>query len=169
MNWADWGIVLILLVSSLISLKRGFIKEALSLVVWLLAIIIGLSFRQQASYLLAEHIATPSVRELAAFALLFVATLLVGACVNFLIGQLVKVTGLTGTDRLLGMLFGLARGFVVVMVILIVLPGILPVEQDPWWQSSVLIPYLSQFEGWTRELGVSVWGFVTGLFSNSQP
>ncbi len=165
MNWADWGIIAVLVISSLISLKRGFVKEALSLVVWVLAIVIAMTFRAQASALLTEHIQTPSLREMAAFALLFIATLIVGACVNFLISQLVKITGLSGTDRLLGMLFGLARGFVIVMTGLILLPGFIPIDQDPWWQSSQLIPHFLKFEGWSRQLGAQVWEFINGFLA----
>lgn len=164
MNWADWGIVAVLVISSLISIKRGFVKEALSLVVWLVAIVVATTFRSQASLLLADHIQTPSLREMAAFAILFVATLIVGACVNFLISQLVKITGLSGTDRLLGMLFGLARGLVIVMALLIIVPGFIPVNQDPWWASSQLIPQFLQFEGWSREVGAQVWGYISGFF-----
>ncbi len=163
MNWVDWGIIAVLAISSLISLKRGFVKEALSLVVWVVAIVVATSFRAQAAALLVDHIQTPSLREMAAFALLFIATLIVGACVNFLISQLVKITGLSGTDRLLGMLFGLARGLVIVMVGLILLPGLLPVDQDPWWQSSQLIPHFLKFEGWSRQLGSQFWEFINSV------
>ena len=115
MNWADWTIVVILVLSSLISIKRGFVKEALSLATWILAVIIALFFSERLAVLLTDSITTPSVREVVAFAILFIATLLVGAMVNYLIGELVRITGLSGTDRTLGMVFGLARGFIIVM------------------------------------------------------
>src|SRR5690606_18157989 len=98
MNWADWTIVFILVLSSLISIKRGFVKEALSLATWILAVIIALLFSERLAVLLADSITTPSVREVVAFAILFIATLLVGAMVNYLIGELVRITGLSGTE-----------------------------------------------------------------------
>lgn len=150
MNWADWVIVAILVVSSLISLKRGFVKEALSMVNWVLAFIIAMTFGEQLSSLLVDHISTPSVRDMVAFALLFAATLIVGALVSYLIGELVRLTGLSGTDRLFGMIFGLVRGFIVVMAILLIVPGIIPIDQDTWWKESVIIPHLMEFEGWCR-------------------
>lgn len=166
MNWADWAIVSILVLSALISIMRGFVKEALSLATWVAAVIVAMVFGERLAILLIDHIATPSVRELAAFAMLFVATLLVGAMVSYLIGALVRATGLSGTDRLLGMLFGLARGFVVVMALLIFLPGIIPVDQDIWWQESILIAHFLEFENWARSVTGQAVQFFSNLFNS---
>ncbi|WP_185236232.1 CvpA family protein [Teredinibacter franksiae] len=152
MNWADWVILAILVVSSLISLKRGFVKEALSMANWVLAFIVAMTFGDQLSSLLVNQIDTPSVRDMVAFGLLFAATLIVGAMVNYLIGELVRMTGLSGTDRLFGMIFGLVRGFIVVMAILLLVPGLIPIDQDGWWRQSLLIPHLMEFEDWCRTL-----------------
>ena len=168
MNWADWAIVGILVLSALISIKRGFVKEALSLATWVAAVIVAMIFGERLAVLLIDHIATPSVRELVAFAVLFIATLLVGAMVSYLIGALVRITGLSGTDRLLGMLFGLARGFVIVMALLIFLPGIIPVNQDIWWQESSLIPHFLEFEAWTRAVTGQVVQFFSDLFTRTR-
>jgi len=151
MNWADWIIVGILAVSSLISIRRGFVKEALSLVTWVLAIGIALIYSDRLAVLLNDTIQTPSLRQAAAFGLLFAGSLIVGAMVNYLIGELVRMTGLSGTDRLFGMIFGLARGAIVVMAALIFVPSLLPVAQDTWWQTSVLIPQFLSFEDWSRQ------------------
>ena len=164
MNWADWTILAILGVSCLISLKRGFIKEALSLVVWVLAFIVAVTFRDQLASLLVDNIATPSVRQMVAFTILFVATLIVGAMVNYLIGELVRMTGLSGTDRLLGMIFGLARGVIIVMAILLLLPPVIPIDQDPWWKQSLLIPHFLQFESWARQLSAQLADLVLQFF-----
>ncbi len=166
MNWADWTILAILAVSSLISIKRGFVKEALSVACWALAFVIAAVFSNPLAGLLENSISTPSLRNLSAFAILFVATLVVGAMVNYLIGELIKMTGLSGTDRLFGMIFGLARGVIVVMAILIFLPGLLPVESDAWWQSSLLIPNFLAFEDWARSAASSVGSAVYNLFNS---
>ncbi|ACR11344.1 CvpA family protein [Teredinibacter turnerae] len=165
MNWADWVILAILVVSSLISLKRGFVKEALSMANWVLAFFVAMTFRDQLSSLLIDHIQTPSVRDMAAFAALFAATLIVGAMVNYLIGELVRMTGLSGTDRLFGMMFGLVRGFVVVMAIILIVPGILPIDQDPWWKESKLIPSLMQFEDWCRAAAKEISAAASSLLN----
>lgn len=165
MNWADWAILAILVVSSLISIYRGFVKEALSMVIWVVAIMVALWFDDRLAPLLDGVSDTPSVVHSLAFAILFIGTLVVGAMVNYLISQLVKMTGLTGTDRLFGMIFGLARGLVVVMVLVIWLPHVLPVEQDPWWKESALIPQFKGFEEWARHLGSEVAEMFGRLFN----
>lgn len=164
MNWADWAILGVLLVSSLISIKRGFVKEALSLVTWVLAFIVAVLFGDRLAVLFSELIDTPSLRDVVAFFLLFAATLIVGAMVNYLIGELVRMTGLTGTDRLFGMLFGLARGLVVVMALLILLPSMVPVAEDPWWHESTLIPRFLAFEDWARALAAETTRFFFQWF-----
>lgn len=168
MNWADWAIVGILALSSGIGLIRGFVKEAFSLAVWVAAVVIAKTFSPQLAVLLSNAIQTPSLRELAAFATLFVLTLIVGAMANYLMGALVKMTGLSGTDRLLGVLFGVVRGFIIVMLIIVFLPAILPVDQDPWWQQSLLVEYLLQFESWARELFSAFADTATGLFGSTE-
>src|SRR5690625_7760785 len=105
MNWADWVILGILLVSSLISIKRGFVKEALSLATWLVAVIVAMLFIDRLALLLINLIETHSIREMVAFAVLFASTLVVGAMVNDLVGQLVRMPGLGGAVRVCGMFF----------------------------------------------------------------
>lgn len=151
MNWADWVIVVIIIVSALLSLRRGFVKEALSLVTWVAAFIVARVFTDNLSVLLRDYIDTPSARVIAAFAILFIATLILGAIINKLISMIVMATGLSGTDRLLGMVFGIARGGLLVVVIVALL-GMTPVIQDRWWQQSELIPHFALMEGWTRGL-----------------
>lgn len=150
MNWADWVILAIIGISGLISLKRGFVKEALSLLVWIAAFVVAIAFHERLAVLLTDQISAPSLRALIAFALLFLATLVVGALVNGLVAMLVEATGLTGTDRVLGMVFGLGRGVLVVLALVVLLPMLLPVNQDRWWQQSQLIPHLALLEGWAR-------------------
>jgi membrane protein required for colicin V production len=165
MNWADWTIVAIVGVSALLSLWRGFIKEAMSLAIWVAAFIVSMLFSESLAYVLTDAIATPSLRRMIAMVLLFVGTLMVGGLLNFLIGQLVKMSGLTGTDRLLGMVFGIARGVIVVVAILMFLPPLLHVDRDPWWQSSVLIPHFQVLEGWSKQTGSDVVGWIRSFIS----
>ncbi len=164
MNWADWAIIGVILLSVLIGAYRGFLREALSVTIWIAAAIVASVFDSRLAVWLVDLIATPSLRMLAAWAILFIAVLLVGGLVNFLLGRLVVATGLTGTDRFLGVLFGVARGCIIIMVILILLPGILPVDQDNWWHDSVLIPRFLSFEDWARQSGAAVADFFKQFF-----
>jgi membrane protein required for colicin V production len=159
---ADTGIVVIVAISGLISLVRGFVKEAMSLVIWVAAFVVAMTFSDAVSELLINFIELASLRQLAAWGGLFVGTLLVGAMVNFLLGKLVTSTGLGGTDRTLGLVFGVFRGLLVVLALVIAMPKAIPVEQDPWWQESRLIPVFQNFEGWGREAATDIKNLLTG-------
>ena len=151
MNWADWTIVAIVAISCLISIKRGFVKEAISLTIWALAFFVAVAFDDHLAVLLQDLIDSASLRVLIGFGLLFAATLIVGSMVNYLLGELVRMTGLSATDRLFGVAFGLARGIIVVMAILILLPMAFPVHLDSWWQESMLIPHFLLVEQWCKD------------------
>lgn len=154
MATVDWIIVGVLAVSTLISLRRGFVKEALSLATWIAAILIARLFAGQFTVVLAPHIETESLRLGAAYLILFIATLMVGGMVNYMVSELVKMTGLTGLDRLLGMIFGFLRGGLIVLVFVAILHYVLPVEEDDWYQQSRLIPEVVVL---IEQLGPVLW------------
>ncbi|MCQ4346712.1 CvpA family protein [Pseudomonas stutzeri] len=158
-NWVDWSIIALIAVSGLLSLTRGFVREALSLLVWVAASGVAWLYGGALAGHLAPYIELPSVRVIAACAILFVVTLMVGALITHLLGALVQVTGLTGTDRLLGMVFGLARGALLV-VIVVGLLSLAPVQQDPWWRQSALLPEFLMIADWSKNL-------VLGFFERS--
>ncbi len=150
MVWVDYLIIGIILLSSGISIIRGFIKEVLSLASWALSFWVALMFYPHVATLLADYIATPSIRLFAAFASLFLVTLILGALVNHLISQLVEKTGLTGTDRALGVIFGLVRG-VAIVSLLVLLAGATPMPSDTWWQNSLLLEHFENLAVWLRD------------------
>ncbi|HWV14397.1 MAG TPA: CvpA family protein [Cellvibrio sp.] len=152
MNWADWAIVVILTLSSVISLARGFIKEAFSLFIWVAALLAANLFSDSLEQLLVNTISTPSLRALTAFIAIFIIVLLLGALINYLIGMLVKASGLSGTDRLLGMVFGLVRGLFIILIALAYVPSFLPIKNDPWYQQSALIPYFAPYESGVKNI-----------------
>ncbi|QDP01841.1 CvpA family protein [Thalassotalea sp. PS06] len=139
MVWVDYLILIVIGMSMLISLVRGFVKEAVSLVIWVCAFFVASTFYQQlAAYLV--NIQDDVLRNAAAIGILFVATLILGAMINYIIGQLVDKTGLTGTDRVLGLVFGGLRGALVVSAALFFLDVFTPAPSSQWWQDSMLIP-----------------------------
>ena len=151
MVWVDIVIPGIIVVSALISLMRGFVREALSLVGWLAAFWIALTFADDLANLFLAGISVPSIRIIVAFTILFVVTLVIMAIINNLARQLIKKSGLKGTDRMIGMLFGLARGVVVVSV-LVLLAGFTTMTQDLWWKESVMIDVFHEFAVWLQQL-----------------
>ena len=76
MTVIDWVVVFVIVVSSIISIMRGFVKEALSLASWIAALVIARLFTGKLAYLLTDLIASPNWRLATAFAILFVASLL---------------------------------------------------------------------------------------------
>lgn len=161
MNWVDYTILAIIGVSALISVLRGFMSEALSLLGWILAFWVALSFTEDLAGFLSGSISVPSLRLAIAFFVLFVATLLLAVLVNFLVGQLVEKTGLTGTDRVLGVVFGVARG-VLVVAVLVLLAGLTAFPSDPWWRESMLI---SHFERLAMQIRGLLPPQVAGYFT----
>lgn len=138
MIWADYVIIGIIILSALIGLLRGFVREVLTLIAWIAAIWVAISFAQPLAGLLIQQISAPSLRLIAAFSALFLGTLLVAAVINHLIVRIVDKAALGGADNILGVLFGIARG-VALVVLLVLLAGATPLPKDPWWKQSVLI------------------------------
>jgi len=150
-NWADWALLVIISISSLMSLRRGFIREALSLATWVVAFVVARSFHPHAQTLLATWIDEPILLVIAAFCFLFVGTLLVGAGINFTVAALIRITGLTPLDRLLGVFFGLARGLILA-VALVAICRLSPLAESEWWKASVMIDHLAVLEQWSRSV-----------------
>lgn len=150
MIWIDYAIIGLISISMIIGLFRGLIKEALALVIWGLAFWVGLTFSTPFSSLLENILAVPSARIAVAFVVLFVLTLIIGAVINYLLSALVSKTGLTGTDRLAGLIFGIARGAIII-VILVILAGLTPLPESSWWKESQLIPHFQSLAVWLNQ------------------
>ncbi len=149
MNWLDLVILVLIILSSGISLIRGFVKEALSLAAWLVAFWVAMTFAYRLDAVLVDKIHSPSVRFIASFSALFLLTLIAGALVNYLATTLVKKTGLSGTDRMLGVIFGVARGIAIVAVIVLG-AGLTSLPQEGSWKGSMLIPHFQELAVWLR-------------------
>jgi len=147
--WIDVVILALIALSAILSLFRGFVREAVALATWLVALWVAMAFHEDLAAILSQWIETPSAQKITAFAVLFICVLLLGAIINYLANKLVDKTGLTGTDRLLGIVFGVARGGVIV-AILVLLAGLTPFPQDPWWQDSQFIGYFEELAMWMR-------------------
>lgn len=147
MNWVDIVILAVIGLSVIVSLFRGFLREVLSLLIWVLAAWLAFRFAAPLAGRLEPWIDLPSARAILAFAGIFVLVLVVGGLVNYLLGKLVESTGLSGTDRMVGALFGAVRGVAIVMVA-VVLAGFTPFPEDPWWKASRLLPGFERLASW---------------------
>jgi len=149
--WPDYAILAIIAVSIVVGALRGFIKEVFALVVWAAAFVVAYHFAGDVADLMASAVALPSARTAMGFAGLFIAVLLVGGLINYLLGRLVETTGLSGTDRLLGGVFGAARGMALVVALLLVC-GFTPIPADPWWKDSPTIQRILPLVEWSASL-----------------
>jgi membrane protein required for colicin V production len=148
---ADAFIVLIVLGSTLIGLLRGFVREAVSLVFWILAIWAAWKFGPLIEPHLGGLLADPSVAPWIGRLVILVLVLLVGWVVGMLLSYFTRTLGLGAMDRVLGLLFGILRG--VVLVGLIVIGGeLLHLNQEEWWGRSKLIPYGETVGDWLRAM-----------------
>ena len=150
LNWADYSIIVVMMISIIISLVRGFVREALSLASWIIAFWVGISFSKYLAVFLSPYISHPTVRIAASFFILFAISLLIGAMVSYLITQIVQKTGLSGTDRMLGIVFGMGRGALVI-ALLVLITGLSTMPKETWWKASVLIPHFKPMAIWLKD------------------
>ena len=151
MVWIDYAIIAVIAISGMISLVRGFVKEAVSLAVWIAAFFIASRFYIDLSAYLTG-IEKELFRNGASIAILFIITLILGALINHLLSEIVQFTGLSGTDKMLGMVFGGLRGVLIVAATLLFLDTLTPASDASWWQNSILIPEFSFIVEWFFEL-----------------
>ncbi|MDH2923819.1 membrane protein required for colicin V production [Nicoletella semolina] len=152
----DIVIIGIVIFSLFVSLWRGFIREVLSIVGWIVAFVVSSKFYPYLSNLLLQIDSvylqnSLYIRNGVAIAILFVATLIVSGIINTLLTALVDKTGLTGTDRVLGAGFGLLRGILIVAAILFFLDTFTQFSQSELWKESTLIPHFNVIVKWFFE------------------
>jgi membrane protein required for colicin V production len=146
MSWVDYCIVAVLGLSAVMGLLRGFIGEVLALACWIAAFWVAWLFGPQLAAAFSA-IDTPSVRLMLGYGICFFGVLIAGALLSFLMRKLIAGSGLSGSDRMLGMIFGLVRGLVLVTLLVLVL-GFTPLARDPWWQHSQLLPTFQRCAAW---------------------
>ena len=149
MSWIDVVILAVIALSAVLSLWRGFVKEALSLASWIVAIWVAVVFFEPLAGMLSGWISSATARKVTAFVALFLCTLILGAVLSQLAGQLVRRTGLTGTDRALGVVFGAGRG-VLIIALLVLLAGFTTIPQEAWWRESRLLVHFQDLAIWLR-------------------
>ena len=146
---ADVVMAIVIVVSAVFGLMRGLVREVLSLVIWVSALLLGIAFAAPVAGILGLDLSA-GLQTAIGFAIVFVAVLVGGALAQRLFGGLVESTGLTGTDRTLGLVFGTVRGAAVVLVALILLRPF--AESRLWWSESRIAPPLLTFENEVIEL-----------------
>lgn len=147
MNWVDAIILGILALSVLIGLLRGLVAELLSLAIWIAAFLVAALFGPDLARLFEKMISLSVARLALGYAICFVGVLLIGAIVRFAARRLIWSTGLSGIDRLLGVLFGFVRG-VLVVTLAVFLVGLTSLTRESGWQQSTLLPQFQTVAAW---------------------
>ena len=141
---ADIVILTLILLSAVIGLFRGLVREVVSLVIWASAIVGATVFASTVADYLTMIDASRAIRVAIGFAVVFFGVLIAGGLLQWWLARLIQSTGLGGTDRFLGFVFGALRGGLVVVAVLIVARPF--AETSDWWQESLLRPELLVFE-----------------------
>jgi membrane protein required for colicin V production len=152
----DYTLLALVCVSTIISIFRGFVKEAMSLASLIVAIWAAAQFGPQMGDLIGSGIESETLRFWLGRAVLLVGILFAGGILSWLVSELLDSTGLSGTNRAVGMIFGLGRGIILagVFVLLLDFAGF---SQSSWWEESKLIPYaapVAEFVSETAENGI---------------
>lgn len=149
-HWIDWLILVVLGLSTLLSLWRGFAREAMSLAGWVAAFVVANLFVDQLASQLAGFVSNITGRYVLAYVILFAATLMTASVAGLFAAKLMKVTGLSVLDRVLGMAFGFARGVILILVLVFVARQLVPPQDLQWMYESRLLPHLDMLAEWVQ-------------------
>lgn len=137
----DYAFLALLALSAAVGAWRGLVSEVIALLAWVAAVAAAWLYAGHVAGLLADVIAEPVWRQLAGFALVFVGVLLLAAILRFFLRELLKAAGLRATDRFFGLLFGIARG-VAIALVLVLAGALLGLAGEPWWAQAKFAPPL---------------------------
>lgn len=150
MEIIDILILVTILIPSLVGVIYGFLNIILSIVAWVIAFGITIKFSTYFAPLLSSYVETEVLRNGLAFIGLFLVSLMVLSGLGYFMVKLLGRTGLTGADRILGLLFGAALGGSIVAV-MIFLAGFTDLSREAWWQHSLLVKPFERTAVWGRQ------------------
>lgn len=139
MTGFDIAVLVVIVLSTLLAFVRGVVRELLALAAWIVGLLAALRFSDPVALLFAGLEIAPAAKQVFAFALILVAVLLAGAIVAWMLVGMVRAVGLGFLDRFLGALFGLARGVLFVLALVLV-AGLTTLPRRDWWQNAALGP-----------------------------
>ncbi len=150
MSEVDYAILAVLLISLVIGVWRGFVREALSVVVWVSAFWAAYSGAEALGGQLDGAIGDRALSVLVAFIFLFLAVHVVGFFLSRLLSRVIRSIGLKSVDRVAGAGFGFLRGFVIVAVVVLLI-GYTPLSDSPLWSDSYMVEVVGEALGWLQE------------------
>ena len=135
MTWLDYAVIGVFAVSLALGAWRGLVREVLSILGWVIAFLAANLFAGPLGAVMPQVIPTPELRVAAAFLAVFAGSLIVTSLVGLLLSKIVNAVGLGGLDRLLGTVFGAARGVLIVLAAAL-LAGLTSAPRQPFWTDS---------------------------------
>ncbi|HEY6452497.1 MAG TPA: CvpA family protein [Steroidobacteraceae bacterium] len=151
MNWIDYLLIVLMLFSCIAGLMRGLLREVIALVTWVVAVWAAWSFAALVEGHLGGALGNDVTRIWVARALVFLGVLMVGGTAGLVVSHFVRLSLFSGLDRLLGALFGLLRGLVMIGL-LVMLCHAVRMDGEPWWRQSLLVPYAEHAANVLREM-----------------
>ena len=142
MTWLDYAVAGVLAASVIWGAWRGLVREVIAILGWIIAFLAANLFAGPLGAEMPEAIPTPELRTAAAFVAVFVGALAVTSLLALLLSKMVKAVGLGGLDRLLGALFGVARGLLIALAAAL-LAGLTSAPRQAWWRDSATGPALA--------------------------
>jgi membrane protein required for colicin V production len=139
LNAIDWAIVAVIAVSVLLGVLRGLVREVLSIVGWVAGIWLALRYANEIGRALPFDLPWPEARTALAALAIVIGAVLAAGLLAWIIGKLMSAVKLSGTDRMLGALFGLLRGLLIVLLVAL-FAGRTALAQQPPWRESLLLP-----------------------------
>ncbi len=163
MSWVDWVIIAVILISMLTAFLRGVAREMIALMAWILGAYLAFIYTPALQGLLESQVQTPEFRYLIVFLSIIIIFLILGAILGKLFSKVVSAIGLTGLDKTLGIIFGLARGLLLV-IIFIMVANFTPMVNNESWKSSWFIVQLT-------DPAQQLWTFIeqSGFLPEMQP
>ena len=173
MNGFDFALIAIVALSTLFAFARGIVRELIALATWVAALVAAFVYAGAVAALFSRLDMSAAAKHILAFALILIAILVAGALVARMLSSAVKAIGLGFVDRLLGAVFGVARGLAVV-VLFALIAGVTTLPKQDWWQNSMLgrslaeaalalKPYLPR--AWAERLDFSAPGTISAYWS----
>lgn len=138
----DFMVIGVVGLSTVLAFMRGFVRVFVSLAAWVLGVVGAVRFSEVVGGMLPDFGETPATRYIVAFVLILVGVLIVGALLGYLLSRLLRAVGLGFLDRMLGAVFGAARGLLIA-VILVLFAGMTTAPRTDWWQNSLTSPPLT--------------------------
>lgn len=143
MTWLDYAVVGVFAVSLVVGAWRGLVREVVSILGWIIAFLAANLLAGPLGSVMPQAIPSPELRIAAAYVAVFAGSLMATALVGLILSKIMKAAGLGGLDRMLGAIFGIARGLLIVLAAAL-LAGLTSAPRQAFWRDSATGPLLMQ-------------------------